>query len=410
MTERSHKPERKDADAVREKYDYEPERESEDDGTGTETYTSFSDGDESPTFFTDSGETPDVIGESLEGKDPSKLEALAERTHRRAEEVEEVEVSVGRREYLAQEVSGEALEESEREGDGPGGEEMETLEERRSELEERIEELEGAVEENEDLLRARRLKERGEAARTSPVLSLSDYRFETTRYFNVLEERFSKVSFEVGVDGETVEMTSGGWRVSRDDESGVLTAKAKAGGWINKKRVKLQAQVHPSPDDFKDGTAVIQHDTDMEESVTRFLREDTPDDYHVLVMAVPVSVSELPDEAVERVESFVDAQKSLVVVDMENSEVVYNETDEVARELSKKEFLNPETDEAEVSRISNTLQEEMISGDEMPASDAAERHDVSEKVATKAFSDVAESHSEFSVLTEKVSEPILVRW
>lgn len=392
---------------MREKYDYEPER--EDDEEGTDTFTSWSGDEDSSTFFTDAGETPDVLADSLEDKDPSKLEALAERTRRTAEEVEEIEVKVGRKEYLEQDVSEEALEEDERE---------ETEESEKDELEERKERLEGWIDELKDIAdndeiiaEARKLKKRGEAARNSPVLSFSDYRFETTRYFNVVEERLSDVGFEVEIDDKAVEIDPGDWKTERNEESAVLTAKAKPGGWMNKKKVKTKVQIHPHPEDFgKGGNVVVGHDTDLKEVVTRFMREDVPEEYYLLVLAVPASVSELPDKAVERVKEFVDVKKSLVVVDMENAEVIYNDTDEVAETLSRKEILNPETHEAEVSRLSNTLEEKMISGDEMPASEAAEQHDVSEKVATRAFSDVAESHSEFSVLTEKVPEPILVRW
>ena len=420
MTERSHKPERKDADAVRDKYNYKPDGE-EDGGTskGTGGYSTAPEED-APTFFTDSGETPDVLAESLEDKDPSKLEALAKGTRQVAEEVEEVGVTIARKEYLAQELSEEALEEDEQEKteatetpQEPGAfvEGVDAdLDSMREGLESRIQELEEAVEDDEHLSEAREMKRRSEAASDSPVISLSDYAFETTRYFNVVEKRLSEIGFEIDIDGKTVELKPGGWTVERDDDSGILTAKTKAGGWTSKKTVKAQVQTHPSPDDFDRGNVVMGYDTDLEETVTRFMREDIDEDYFVLVVAVPAPVEELPDEALDRVEEFVDTRKSLVVVGTEDAEVVRNGSDEVAQRLSRKEILNPKTHEAEVSRLSNSFEDGMVSGDELTASEAAEKHGVSERVATRAFSDTVESHSEFSVLTERVPEPILVRW
>jgi hypothetical protein len=398
MTERSHKPERKDADDIRSKYDHGTEDE---DGDGGGKETSGSDG-ENRSFFTDSGKTPDVLEESLLGKDPSEVEALSRKAHEVAKEFEEVEVNVGRKEYLSKEVSEEAMVDDE---DG----EAEGLEEERSKLESRVEEIEEVLG-DEDAEEIRETTERAEAARENPVLSLSDYRFETTRYFSLLEERFSKIGLEFDAGEETIEIEPGDWSVSRDDESGTLVAEAKSGRWRSKKTVKVQVQVHPGPDEFEDGTAVVGHDTDLGDSVTRFLRSDEKEDYFVLVLATPVGVSNLPDEAVDRVRSAVDERKSIAVVSLDDAEVVYNENDETAHRISRKELLNPSTHEADVSRVSNSLEDEMISGDEMPADEAAEEFEVSEKVATKSFSEVAESEEEFSVLTENVPQPILVRW
>jgi hypothetical protein len=398
MTERSHKPERKDADDIRSKYDHGTE-DKEGDGGGKET--SGSDGEET-SFFTDSGKTPDVLEESLLGKDPSEVEALSRKAHEVAKEFEEVEVNVGRKEYLSKEVSEEAMVDDE---DG----EAEGLEEERSKLESRVEEIEEVLG-DEDAEEIRETTERAEAARENPVLSLSDYRFETTRYFSLLEERFSKIGLEFDAGEETIEIEPGDWSVSRDDESGTLVAEAKSGRWRSKKTVKVQVQVHPGPDEFEDGTAVVGHDTDLGDSVTRFLRSDEKEDYFVLVLATPVGVSNLPDEAVDRVRSAVDERKSISVVSLDDAEVVYNENDETAHRISRKELLNPSTHEADVSRVSNSLEDEMISGDEIPADEAAEEFEVSEKVATKSFSEVAESEEEFSVLTENVPQPILVRW
>jgi hypothetical protein len=398
MTDRSHKPERKDADDIRSKYDHGTE-DKEGDGGGKET--SGSDG-ENRSFFTDSGKTPDVLEESLLGKDPSEVEALSRKAHEVAKEFEEVEVNVGRKEYLSKEVSEEAMVDDE---DG----EAEGLEEERSKLESRVEEIEEVLG-DEDAEEIRETTERAEAARENPVLSLSDYRFETTRYFSLLEERFSKIGLEFDAGEETIEIEPGDWSVSRDDESGTLVAEAKSGRWRSKKTVKIQVQIHPGPDEFEDGTAVVGQDTDLGDSVTRFLRSDEKDDYFVLVLATPVGVSNLPDEAVDRVRSAVDERKSIAVVSLDDAEVVYNENDETAHRISRKELLNPSTHEADVSRVSNSLEDEMISGDEMPADEAAEEFEVSEKVATKSFSEVAESEEEFSVLTENVPQPILVRW
>ena len=398
MTERSHKPERKDADEVRSKYDHGTEDE---DGEGGGKETGGSDGEET-SFFTDSGKTPDVLEESLLGKDPSEVEALSRKANKVAKEFEDVEVNVGRKEYLSQEVSEEAM------GDDEDSE-AEGLEEERRKLESRVEEIEEVLgdEQGEEI---REATERAEAARENPVLSLSDYRFETTRYFSLLEERFSKIGLEFDAGEETVEIEPGDWSVSRDDESGTLVAEAKSGRWRSKKTVKVQVQVHPGPDEFEDGTAVVGHDTDLGDSITRFLRSDEKDDYFVLVLATPVGVSNLPDEAVDRVRSSVDERKSIAVVSLDDAEVVYNENDETAHRISRKELLNPSTHEADVSRVSNALEDEMISGDEMPADEAAKEFEVSEKVATKSFSEVAESEEEFSVLTENVPQPILVRW
>jgi hypothetical protein len=399
MTERSHKPERKDADEVRSKYDHGAEDE---DGEGDETKTADSN-DDGKSFFTDSGEAPEVLEKSLLGKDPSEVEALSRKAHEIAEEFEEVEVSVGRKEYLSKEVSEEAIAEGEEDGVSSD------LDEEREKLESRVEEIEEVLgaEEGEEI---REATERAEAARENPVLSLSDYRFETTRYFSLLEERFSKIGLEFDAGENTVEIEPGDWSVWRDDEAGTLVAEAESGRWRSKKTVKLQVQIHPEPDEFEDGTAVLRHDTNLGDSVTRFLRSDETDDYFVLVLATPVSVSDLPDEAVDRVRSAVGERKSITVVSLDDAEVVYNENDDTARGISKKELLNPSTHEAEVSRVSNALEDGMVSGDEMPADVAAEEFEVSEKVATKSFSEVAESESEFSVLTEKVPQPILVRW
>jgi hypothetical protein len=398
MTERSHKPERKDADEVRSKYDHGTEDE---DGEGGGKETGGSDGEET-SFFTDSGKTPDVLEESLLGKDPSEVEALSRKANKVAKEFEDVEVNVGRKEYLSQEVSEEAM------GDDEDSE-AEGLEEERRKLESRVEEIEEVLgdEQGEEI---REATERAEAARENPVLSLSDYRFETTRYFSLLEERFSKIGLEFDAGEETIEIEPGDWSVSRDDESGTLVAEAKSGRWRSKKTVKVQVQVHPGPDEFEDGTAVVRHDTDLGDSITRFLRSDEKDDYFVLVLTTPVGVSNLPDETVDRVRSAVDERKSIAVVSLDDAELVYNENDETAHRISRKELLNPSTHEADVSRVSNSLEDEMISGDEMPADEAAEEFEVSEKVATRSFSEVAESEEEFSVLTENVPQPILVRW
>jgi hypothetical protein len=403
MTKRKHKPERDDADDVRDKYDGASDEGSDGGDGGGEG----SDGDGGgSTFFTDSEEAPEVLEESLRGKEPDEVEALSRQARELAEEIEEAQVNVARKEYLTEEVSVDALHEE----DVDAGEEDEDgLEEEIRSLESRVGEIEEMVGE-EEAEEVRRAAERAEAAEDGPVLSLSDYRFETTRYFSLLEERFSDFGLSFELPDGSVEMEPDDWSVSRSDEDGTFVAEADSGRWRSKESVKVQVQTHPEPDEFEGGTAVVGYDTDLGDSVTRFLRSDRPEDYFVLVIATLVEPSELPDEALERVRSAVDARKSIFVVGLEGAEVIYNEDDETAAEVSRKEILNPDTHEAEVSRVSSALGDEMVSGDEMPAEEAADEFGVSEKVAVKSFSEVAESEEEFSVLTQNVSEPILVRW